>query len=164
MKIQDDKSIQQTIAGDTTRKIDKKGDEFKKALTEAQMKIEGQSEKKTPSTDEIKKLNFRLQNASAIPELQKTSFSETLGKINTAEIKKVEEFLDLFESYTKALSDPKKNLREISSLVKLLESSKEELAALAEALPEGDLLKHIINQTIVLSTVEVLRFNRGDYL
>ena len=61
MKIQDDKNIKQAIKLDPQNKIDKKGDDFKEALSEAQSKIEVSREKNTLSTDEIQKINLRLQ-------------------------------------------------------------------------------------------------------
>lgn len=164
MKIQDDKNIKQAIKLDPQNKIDKKGDDFKKALSEAQSKIEGSREKNTLSTDEIQKLNLRLQNASTIPKLETSGFSECLGKSYSGRIKKVEKFLELLDSYAQALFDPQKNLREIAPLVKSLESEKEKLPELVGNLPDGDILKEIVNQTVILSTMEVLRFNRGDYL
>jgi len=30
-------------------------------------------------------------------------------------------------------------------------------------LPDGDLLREILNQTLIVSSLEVLKFNRGDY-
>ena len=164
MKIQDDKNIQQAIKPEPQNNIHKKNDDFKKFLSEAQSKIEGSIGEKRLSPDEIQGLNFRLQNASTIPELEESSFSDHLGKSHGAEIKKVEQFLDLFESYTLALFDPEKTLKEIEPLVKSLEREKEKLLALVETLPEGSVLRHIIDQTAILGTLEVLKFNRGDYL
>jgi hypothetical protein len=164
MKIQDDKNIKQAIGLEPQNKIDKKSDGFNKALSEARSKVEGSPKKNKLSPDEIQKLNFRLQSASSIPKLETSGFSECFGKVQKAEIKKVEQFLEILESYMQALSDPKKNLREVASLVKSLEIEKEKLAELGEDLPDGGVLKHIVNQTVILSTMEVLRFNRGDYL
>lgn len=164
MKIQDGKNIEQAIRPEPQNKIDRKNGDFGKALSEAQKRIEGSAEKNTLSPDEIQKLNRALQNAFTIPKLEASGFSELLSQGNSGNIKKVEKFMDLLESYTRALSDPKKNLREIAVLVKSLESEKEKLIALGENLPEGDILKHLVDQTVILSTIEVLRFNRGDYL
>lgn len=164
MKIQDGKNIEQAIRPEPQNKVGKKSDDFKKVLSEAQSKIGGSSEKSTLTPDEIQKMNRTLQSASTMPKLEASGFSESLGRRHSGEIKKVEQFLDLLESYTQALSDPKKNLRDIASLVESLESEKEKLAELGENLPEGDILKHIVNQTVIFTMAEVLRFNRGDYI
>ena len=164
MKIQDDKNIQQALIPESQNKTQKESGDFEKALSEAQSKIEksGGGEKFSP--DEIQRLNYRLQNASFVPEPEGSSFNDHLGKGHGTEIKKVEQFLDLFESYTQALFDPEKNLKEIEPLIKSLEREKEKLLALAETLPEESVLRHIIDQTTILGTLEVLKFNRGDYL
>jgi len=164
MKIQDDKSVRQAIRPEPQNKIDKKSNGFKKVLSEAQSKIEGSEGRNTLSTDEIQKLNLRLLDACTIPKLEASSFSECLGESHGGEIKKVEQFLELLESYTQALFDPQKNLREIALLVESLEKESGKLAELGENLPEGDILKEIINQTVILTTIEMLRFNRGDYI
>jgi len=164
MKIQDDKNIQQAIGIDPQKQVDKKDDGFKKVFAEAQSKIGELQEKKPLTTEEVSKLNLNLQNASIISRLEASNFSELLGKSDSGEIKKVESFLDLLETYTRALSDPANNLKDIDPLVTSLENEKEKLTALGESLPEGDGLKEIVNQAVIHSTVEILKFNRGDYL
>ncbi len=164
MKIQDGKNIRQAIKPESQNKIDKKGDAFKKILSGIQSKVEGTREKKPLSADEIQKINLRLHNASTISRLEASSFSESIGKFESGEIEKVEQFLDLLESYAQALSDPKKNLRDIAPLIKSLESEKGKLAELGEKLPDENILKDVVNQTAILATVEVLKFNRGNYL
>ena len=164
MKIQDDKNIKQAIRPEPQNKTGKRGDDFKKVLSDVQSKVEGAQDKNPLSTEEIQKIDHALQNASTIARLEASSFSESLGNFESGEAKKVEQFFDLLESYTQALSDPKKNLTDIVPLVKSLESEKEKLAELGESLPDGDILKDIINHTAILTTVEVLKFSRGDYL
>ena len=164
MKIQDDKNIQQALISESQNKTQKESGDFEKALSEAQSKIEKSGRGGELSPDEIQRLNYRLQNASFVPEPEGSSFNNHLGKSHGTEIKKVEQFLDLFESYTQALLDPEKNLKEIEPLVKSLEREKEKLLALGESLPEESVLRHIIDQTTILGALEVLKFNRGDYL
>jgi hypothetical protein len=164
MKIQDDKNINQAMGVDPQKQVDNKDDGFKKVFAEAQSKIGESQEKKPLAAEEISKLSLNLQNASTIARLEASNFSELLGKSNSGEIKKVESFLDLLETYTRALSDPEKNLKDINPLVMSLESEKEKLTALGESLSEGDGLKDIVNQAVIHSTVEILKFNRGDYL
>ena len=164
MKIQDYKNIQQSLIPELKNSVQKESGDFEKALSEAQSKIEKSGGGVELSPDEIQRLNYRLQNASFVPEPEGSSFNNHLGKSHGTEIKKVEQFLDLFESYTQALLDPEKNLKEIEPLVKSLEREKEKLLALGESLPEESVLRHIIDQTTILGALEVLKFNRGDYL
>lgn len=164
MKIEDDKNIRQVIKPEPQNKIDRTGDDFKKILSGIQSKADGSQEKNPLSTDEVQKINLRLQNAGNIAELEASSFKESIGECESGEIEKVEQFFNLLESYSKALSDPKMNLRDIAPLVKSIEGEKEKLAGLGERLPDGHVLKDLVNKAAILSTVEVLKFNRGDYL
>ncbi|MEE8382320.1 MAG: hypothetical protein V3R78_10660, partial [Thermodesulfobacteriota bacterium] len=88
MKIQDDKNIQQALIPESQNKTQKESGDFEKALSEAQSKIE-KSGGGGLSPDEIQRLNYRLQNASFIPEPEGSSFNDHLGKSHGTEIKKV---------------------------------------------------------------------------
>lgn len=99
----------------------------------------------------------------------KNILSEVQSKIEGAQEKKPLH-IDRLEKPTPhlqsagALADPKKNLRELSPLVKLLEREQNTLEELGKDLADGDKLQDILNQAVILSQVEVSRFNRGDYL
>jgi hypothetical protein len=45
-----------------------------------------------------------------------------------------------------------------------MEMENQELIPMMESLPDGDGLKDILNRLLVSSTVEVIKFNRGDYI
>jgi hypothetical protein len=49
-------------------------------------------------------------------------------------------------------------------LVRLLEREQNNLEELGKNLADGDMLQGIVTQAVILSQVEVSRFNRGDYL
>ena len=164
MKIQDDKNIRQVVKPESQHKMDRTGGDFKKILSGIQSKADGVKEKNPLSPDEIQKINFRLQNASNITGLEVSRLNESIGEFESGEVEKVEQFFNLLESYSKALSDPKMNLRDIAPLIESIESEKEKLAGLGERLPDGHVLKDLVNKAAILSTVEMLKFNRGDYL
>jgi len=70
----------------------------------------------------------------------------------------------VLESYSQALADPRKNLRDIEPLVALLEQEKGNIAEEETTRAEGDTLNNLVTQALILTQVEVSRFNRGDYL
>jgi len=45
-----------------------------------------------------------------------------------------------------------------------MEQQSQELYRVWEALPEGEEIKDLLNRMLVTSTVETIKFNRGDYL
>jgi hypothetical protein len=163
MKIQDDKSIKQVLNPGLHKVSGSTSDTFKNILSEVQSKIEGQ-EKKPLRTDRLEKPNQNLQSADALDKLQAGNFTASLETDQGSNAKKVEQLLDLLEAYSQGLSDQKKNLRELSPLVELLEREQNNLEELGKNLADGDTLQDILKQAVILSQVEVARFNRGDYL
>jgi hypothetical protein len=164
MKIQDDKSIKQVLNPGPQKVSGSPSDTFKNILSEIQSKNEGSEEKKPLRIDRLEKPTPNLQSAHALDKLQAGSFTASLETTKGSTAKKVEQLLDLLEAYSEALSDPKKNLRELSPLVKLLEREQGNLEERGKDLADGDLLQDILKQAVILSEVEVSRFNRGDYL
>ena len=76
----------------------------------------------------------------------------------------MDHFLTLLEKYHKQMEDPRISLKETSTIVSQLEQQTQELLPILETLPEGDGIKDLLNRLLVTSTVETIKFNRGDYL
>ena len=93
-----------------------------------------------------------------------TPFTASLDKNERSTVKKVERLLDVLESYSQALADPRKSLKEIAPLVPLLEEEQGNIAEAETGTTEGDVLNKLVTQARILTQVEVSRFNRGDYL
>ncbi|MEN6375059.1 MAG: hypothetical protein ABFD75_09805 [Smithella sp.] len=79
-------------------------------------------------------------------------------------LSRMDGFLTLLENYQKQMEDPRISLKETSTIVSQLEQQTQELLPLLEALPERDGIKDLLNRLLVTSTVETIKFNRGDYL
>jgi hypothetical protein len=45
-----------------------------------------------------------------------------------------------------------------------MEAGNEILTSAVNSLSDGDELKNILNQVIITSSVEIIKFNRGDYV
>jgi hypothetical protein len=164
MKIQDDKSIKQVLKPEPHKASGGMGDNFKNILSDVQSKIEESRDNKPLRIDTLENPHPNLQSASALDRLNAASFSASLGSNERSTVKKVEHLLDVLESYSQALADPKKNLRDIEPLVALLEQEKGNIASRETTRAEGDALNNLVTQALILTQVEVSRFNRGDYL
>lgn len=104
---------------------------------------------------------------SALPPLQSlssVSFVVPTATERSQTVKNIDELLNVIESYQAKMNDPRVSLKEIYPLVQQMEKKTTELGPAAEALPDGDKLKEILNRVLVASTVEVIKFNRGDYV
>jgi len=79
-------------------------------------------------------------------------------------IEQVEKCLDILDEYQKKLADPQVTLKEIYPLIDKMAANGKSLTPVLDSLPGGDDLKGILNQTLLTSSLEVIKFNRGDYL
>ncbi|UCF93760.1 MAG: hypothetical protein JSW39_06275, partial [Desulfobacterales bacterium] len=77
---------------------------------------------------------------------------------------RVENFLNLLDEYCQMLGDPRKTLKDIQPLVASMTRAKEDLTPLLHTLPDGHGIKDILNQTLVTASLEIIKFNRGDYI
>ena len=84
--------------------------------------------------------------------------------LRTQGVEATEKTLNLLEEYQRAIENPRVTLREIHPLVQSLAEETRGLNQWAEKLPSSDPLQNIMAEVGVLSSVEVGRFNRGDYV
>jgi len=76
----------------------------------------------------------------------------------------IENVLDLLDDYRSKLADPNITLKDIHPLISAIEHENKFLKPLLNSLSEGDELKPILNQALVTTSVEVIKFNKGDYI
>ena len=90
-------------------------------------------------------------------------FDTTAGFDKKQILVRMDGFLALLEAYEKQMGDPLVSLKETAAIVSRMEQQSQELYRVWEALPEGE-EKDLLNRMLVTSTVETIKFNRGDYL
>lgn len=78
-------------------------------------------------------------------------------------IERTEKLLDTLDNYREKLENPEVSLEDIYPLVSEMEMKKEGLTSAHNSLPDGDGLKDILNEAMITSSLEVAKFNRGDY-
>jgi len=105
--------------------------------------------------------NQKMPSISSISPIQLNMLSPAQ---NGSIIDRVENLLNVLDEYQEKLNDPHFSLKEIDPLVKQMEKEKENLAPVLDSLVEDDGLKDILNQALVTSSLEAIKFNRGDYI
>jgi hypothetical protein len=80
------------------------------------------------------------------------------------DVERTERFLNILDRYQQKLNNPQATLRDLYPLVQEMEVEKESLIPVFESLPDGDELKDILNQVLITSSVEIMKFNRGYYI
>ncbi len=78
-------------------------------------------------------------------------------------IEKTEKLLDTLDNYREKLQNPEVSLEDIKPLVNTMEMENEGLTSALNSLPDGDGLKDVLNEAMIASSLEVTKFNRGDY-
>ena len=78
-------------------------------------------------------------------------------------VDQTEQLLDALDAYRGKLGDRRASLKEVAPLIGEIKRQSEDLTSQAEALSDSDPLREILNQTLIVSSLEVLKFNRGDY-
>ncbi len=151
------------MAGKKGKREELDGPDFQKLLQEAQSNWKpgqaGNSPEGSVGRDE-----FWVNSLSPIPSvelrpgLQETSILRSQGTQAT------ERALDLLEQYQKAMADPQVSLKQVNPLIQALSQEVKGFAQWAENLPSSDPLREILTEIGALSSVEIERFNRGDYI
>ena len=98
---------------------------------------------------------------SSIPNIQ---INPLFAVQNNPIAERTESFLDILEEYQNKLLDPQATLRDIHPLIQRMKTEQEALAPVLNSLPPGDGLKDILNDALITSSLEVIKFNRGDYV
>ena len=150
MKIDGNNDIARSAFADkTSQKEAAKDAEFKDILKSA---VEQSTQRPTntqpPSLQPISAIRYPLGST----ELRHTT------------IERVDNLLNLLDHYRDQLADPHVTLRKIEPVVNTIEKEKDQLSALLDILPQDDTLKEIVNRTLITASLEVMKYNRGDYI
>lgn len=79
-------------------------------------------------------------------------------------VERVDNLLNLLENYRDQLANPQVTLRSIEPVINMIEKEKEQLSSVVGSLPNEDGLKDIVNRTLITASLEVMKYNRGDYI
>ena len=164
MKITD--ILQQPSSLPASKKADKtegKEVDFQHFLNDARARrSEGHQATPPPSTSrEVESLSIPVLS---VPSLNGVSETQEMNQIRSLGIKATEDTLGSLEQYQRAIGDPGKTLRQVDSLVQSLSQEVENLKTLAEKVPSSDPLQKIMTDLGIVSTVEIEKFSRGEYV
>ena len=79
-------------------------------------------------------------------------------------VERVDNLLNLLDNYREQLADPQVTLRSIEPVINMIAKEKEQLSSVLESLSNEDGLKDIVNRTLITASLEVVKYNRGDYI
>jgi hypothetical protein len=106
----------------------------------------------------------QIQQPSRIDSLSSVGFEPELPEDKFSTINRVENLINLLDDYRKQLADPAITLRSIEPVLKTITKEKDQLSSLLDSIPNGEGLKDIVNRALITASLEVMKFNRGDYI
>ncbi len=147
------------------------------ANEEIKKSIPPQANRKEPSSRQMDfeaLLKAEMNNAAKVHQATGSSiFVNTASAVQInasaadaplSAVDRIENLLDLLDDYRTKLADPNVTLKDIHPLVSILDREKEQLSPLLESLPADGNLKNILNHTLVTVSLEIMKYNRGDYI
>ena len=151
MKINgNDEIIKNGFADKTSRREQDQKDDFKKIL-------EVSVERTAPHT-------AKIQSAALASPVSAIRFQAPSPDYNRLTVERVDNFLNLLDNYRNQLADPQMKLRSIETVIKMIDKEKEQLSSVQDSLTKEDGLKDIVNRILITASLEVMKYNRGDYI
>ena len=122
---------------------------FKQVFNETLQKPDGVHHKPAPV----------LQSAATMP----CSLNAIDSVDAVSGVQMMEDFIDALEGYQQQLADPSNCLRDIAPSLERLEQARRHLAGFASEAPADSPLGPIMNEGLVMATMEIQRFHSGVY-
>ncbi len=119
-----------------------------------------------PKAEETQGFNFQRLLTEASQRLNGTKpidLTESAG-VRFQCLQAGENTLSTLEQYQERLASPETPLKKIDPIVQALTNEVNELNQLSERLPPADPLRKILEQIGIISTVEIEKFRRGEYV
>ncbi len=96
--------------------------------------------------------------------LSSASYLSPTGHSASPAFEQAESLLGVLSRYQAYLVEPKISLREMEPLVGELEGARDSLVETLKSLPEGSEERSLLEEAAIISTVETMKFRRGDYI
>ena len=106
----------------------------------------------------------KIQPSTLIDPVSAIRFNPLSTQDKNITVERIDNLLNLLDNYRQQLSDPHVTLRTLEPVMNTIAKEKDQLSGLLDSMPNADGLKHILNQTLITASLEVIKFNRGDYI
>ena len=104
-----------------------------------------------------------LQPSAMIENIRPAQFETKRGFSADGVVERVSRLIDTLEVYRQQLAEKGVALKDLQTLVADMTSQSERLRSLTGEVETGDGLRTIVDQSLMLSSLEIARFNGGHY-
>jgi hypothetical protein len=143
--------------------LNRRGDEKPAGLTfEELLKQANPNQKSISQTTSPLPSHGEVEAVSSLPFIM-----SKLGEVTQARLQGIEAAegaLSLLEQYQEAMADPDVSLKKVDPVVQFLSKEVNGLNLLSERLSPSDPLQKILTEVGIVSTVEIEKFRRGEYI
>jgi hypothetical protein len=164
MKIKEiTQQVSSTLRSRNIQKEETKELEFQKLLKDANVKLNDATQRISPSPREevVKELSSPALSASSVSYLLKF---EDIAQIRSQSVQATENTLEVLKKYEETIANPEISLKKIDPLIQSLSQEVQDLKILSEKLSPSDPLQKILTEVGIVSTVEIEKFRRGEYI
>ena len=106
----------------------------------------------------------KITSSPPMQTLSAIHFEPLSPENRSVTVERVDNILNLLEKYRNQLADPQVTLRQIEPLLNAIEKEKTQLSSVLDSMESEDGLKDIVNRTLVTASLEIVKYNRGDYI
>ena len=107
---------------------------------------------------------IEAQKPKAIENVMPVQLQNVQPPQKPSTIDHIQNLLDLLDEYRHKLADPNFTLKDIHPLVESLDGANKQLAPVLDSIAEDDQLKQILNEILVTTSMEVFKYNKGEYI
>lgn len=113
---------------------------------------------------EAQKASAPPQRPTALGEVRPTVFHQ-IDTPAEGVVMQTNQLLDLLDDYAGHLTDPSRSLRDMAPIMEEISINAQQLLRESEKIPATDQkLREIVSSVAITAQVELIKFNRGDYI
>jgi ABC-type transporter Mla subunit MlaD len=116
------------------------------------------------SVERTQQTSVPIQSPAQVASLGAIRFAPLSPETRQTTVERLDNLLNLLDQYRDQLADPRVTLRQIEPLLNTIAQEKEQLSTALNALPDEDGLKDIVHRTLITTSLELMKYNRGDYI
>lgn len=103
------------------------------------------------------------QSVSFVSDLIPPHFSATTTPPTDMVVDLVQQLIDTMKCYRQKLMEKKASFTDVQTLINKMATQSESLSLVSRQLSLADSLRSIVNQSLILSSAEIVTFNSGMY-
>lgn len=106
----------------------------------------------------------KAESAVFVSDVRPAQFAAQPQPSTNMVVDRVQRLIDTMAEYQNKLIENGATLKDMHGLVQQMASHSESLAAAMEEMGESENLKAIVNQSLMLSSMEIAKYNGGSYI